>query len=101
MADRARNGSLTLRGEFVLVIGAWQATGSRAEPRVDAVPGLRGIGTAAMDRETAARAEVERLVEAGVGRGEAARRVAAATGIPRRRLYGARAAGGTEPPATS
>ena len=33
-------------------------------------------------------AEVERLVAAGTARGDAARTVAAATGIPRRRLYG-------------
>ncbi len=37
----------------------------------------------------AARAAVERLVDEGVARGEAARRVAAETGLPRRRLYGA------------
>ena len=36
----------------------------------------------------AARAEVDRLVTAGSGRGEAARQVAATTGLPRRRLYG-------------
>jgi hypothetical protein len=35
----------------------------------------------------AARAEVARLVAAGTPRGEATRRVAAATGLPRRRLY--------------
>jgi hypothetical protein len=42
-----------------------------------------------LDREAAARAEVERLVDAGVARGDAARRVATATGISRRKLYGA------------
>jgi hypothetical protein len=36
---------------------------------------------------------VERLVAGGAARGDAARRVAAATGIPRRRLYGAEEAG--------
>ena len=41
------------------------------------------------DAVAAARAEVERLVASGVARGEAARRVAAATGIGRRGLYGA------------
>jgi hypothetical protein len=40
------------------------------------------------DRLTTARAEVERLVTDGVGRSDAARRVSAATGIPRRQLYG-------------
>ena len=43
---------------------------------------------AADDALVAARAEVERLVADGVPRGEAAKRVAAATGIPRRALYG-------------
>jgi hypothetical protein len=37
----------------------------------------------------AARAEVDALVASGSPRGEAARRVSAATGIPRRRLYAA------------
>ena len=35
----------------------------------------------------AARAAVQRLVESGVARGEAARRVSAETGVPRRQLY--------------
>jgi hypothetical protein len=43
-------------------------------------------GAASVD---VARAAVERLVEQGVARGEAARRVSAETGIPRRSLYGA------------
>jgi 16S rRNA (cytidine1402-2'-O)-methyltransferase len=43
----------------------------------DAVPDL-----------AAARGRVDRLVAGGVARGEAARRVAADTGLPRRRLYG-------------
>jgi hypothetical protein len=37
----------------------------------------------------AAKAEVARLIATGVARSEAARRVAAATGIGRRQLYGA------------
>jgi hypothetical protein len=40
-----------------------------------------------------ARAAVARLVSDGIARGEAARRVAAATGLPRRRLYDAPDAG--------
>ena len=40
-------------------------------------------------RLAAALAEVERLVAGGAARGDAARRVAAASGIPRRRLYNA------------
>ena len=67
-------GAIPARGEFVLVVGAW--------------PGAPPPGDVAADLE-AARAEVEALVRDGLARGEAARRVAATTGIPRRRLYGA------------
>ena len=49
-----------------------------------------GAELAAVDALSAARSEVERTVASGVARGEAARRVAAATGIPRRQLYGDR-----------
>ena len=70
-------GSIPARGEFVIVIGyaPGGTTGTTAE--------------GAEDRFAAARADVERLVGSGVARGEAARRVAAATGLSRRRLYGA------------
>lgn len=64
------DGSIPSRGEFVLVLGAEAAAG---QDDVDA-----------MDSALAA---VERLVGEGVARGDAARQVAAATGIPRRRLY--------------
>jgi 16S rRNA (cytidine1402-2'-O)-methyltransferase len=67
MVDR---GEIPARGEFVLVLGP-------SAPRIVDRDG---------DRE-AARAEVERLVTAGAARGDAARRVAAATGISRRHLY--------------
>jgi len=63
------------RGEFVLVVGASSA----------------GVPTRVLDEAVAldaARAEVEALIDAGVARGEAARRVAASSGLPRRRLYG-------------
>ena len=65
------------RGEVTLVVAG--STGEATEaaaaaPRAD----LEG-----------ARAEVRRLVAAGASRSEAARRVAAATGLPRRTLYGA------------
>ena len=69
------------RGEFVLVIGA-------REVRPDASSVDESGAIAGSDLE-AARAQVEALVADGVARGEAARRVAAATGLPRRRLYGA------------
>jgi 16S rRNA (cytidine1402-2'-O)-methyltransferase len=65
------------RGEFVIVVGF---TSIRAT----------ATGTDGDEPEVArARGEVERMVAAGVARGEAARRVAAATGLARRRLYGA------------
>jgi 16S rRNA (cytidine1402-2'-O)-methyltransferase len=75
LADRARSGELTLRGEFAIVVGA--------RPERSAQDALRDADPAA------GLAEVERLVAAGTPRGEAARQVAAATGIPRRRLYAA------------
>jgi 16S rRNA (cytidine1402-2'-O)-methyltransferase len=84
LAGRARSGELTLRGEFALVVGAW--TTARIE--VESAGGVSGVAAAsAADAETAALAEVERRVAAGSSRGDAARTVAAETGIPRRRLY--------------
>lgn len=72
LAAAMADGSIPQRGEFVLVVGrSDQAVAARPDAEVDA-----------------ARDAVERLVREGVARGEAARRVAAETGIPRRRLYG-------------
>jgi len=68
-------GRIPTRGEFVIVVG------------MAAVPST-GAGE---DDLTAARASVEGLVAKGVARGEAARRVARKTGLPRRRLYAAAA----------
>jgi 16S rRNA (cytidine1402-2'-O)-methyltransferase len=62
---------IAARGEFVIVVGPGEPTGQAA------------------DAVTLARAEVERLVAEGAARGDAARRVAASTGLPRRALYGA------------
>ncbi len=73
--SRVTDGAIPARGEFVLVVGAWAVTSPTAED--DQVAALE-----------AAQREVEALVGSGVARGEAARRVAAATGLPRRRLYG-------------
>jgi 16S rRNA (cytidine1402-2'-O)-methyltransferase len=81
LAARARSGELTLRGEFALVVGAWTA----ARIEVESASGT-AVASAA-DAEAAALAEVERRVLAGSSRGDAARTVAAETGIPRRRLY--------------
>ena len=68
------DGSIPTRGEFVIVVGMGEVA-----PHA----GARGGDL------VAARAAVERLVAEGIARGEAARRVAADTGIPRRQLYGA------------
>jgi 16S rRNA (cytidine1402-2'-O)-methyltransferase len=79
LARRAADGELTLRGEFAIVIG--QQPGG--------IPASAASEAAAEDALTAARADVEQLVAGGASRGDAARRVATATGIPRRQLYGA------------
>jgi len=73
LAAAVVEGRIPSRGEFVLVVGMGEATPTIGNAR-DLV---------------AARGAVERLVGEGVARGEAARRVAADTGLPRRRLYGA------------
>lgn len=85
LAAAVAGGSIPERGEVVIVVG-WYAG-----------PAGRDHGTAAGDGRalepgpdaaaTAALAEVEALVTGGMGRSEAARRVAATSGIPRRRLY--------------
>ncbi len=76
LATAAGDGSIPARGEFVLVVGS-------GSPRGDAdAPGPEAALAGAMDA-------VERLVDKGVARGEAAKRVAAETGLPRRRLYAA------------
>jgi 16S rRNA (cytidine1402-2'-O)-methyltransferase len=80
LARAASDGELTLRGEFVIVLG--EGRRGAGLPSADSV-------AAADDALAAARAQVERLVGQGVARGEAARRVSAASGIVRRRLYAA------------
>jgi 16S rRNA (cytidine1402-2'-O)-methyltransferase len=76
LAERARSGELTLRGEFAIVVGMATAEAQAASS---------AAGNA--DAVDAALVEVQRLVDGGLARGEAAKRVAAATGVPRRRLY--------------
>jgi 16S rRNA (cytidine1402-2'-O)-methyltransferase len=73
LASAVVDGHIPARGEFVIVVGMGGPASERAEPGDDAV--------------ASALAAVERLVADGVARGDAARRVAAETGIPRRRLY--------------
>jgi 16S rRNA (cytidine1402-2'-O)-methyltransferase len=71
LADALDRGDIPSRGEFVIVVGAGEIAG----PPSDAAT-VEG-----------ALAEVDRLVAEGSARGDAARRVAAETGIARRRLY--------------
>ena len=80
LADAARDGTIPARGEFVLVVGQGTAVAGDDAPSPEA----------ALD---AARVRVEELVAAGTARGDAARRVGAETGIPRRQLYGQDARG--------
>jgi 16S rRNA (cytidine1402-2'-O)-methyltransferase len=77
LAAQAADGTIPARGEVVIVVGR------RGEGATTA--GRAGGPDEAL---TAARARVEALVADGTARGEAARRVAQETGIPRRRLYG-------------
>lgn len=81
-------GEIPARGEVVLVIGWTSDLASRPAAAREAA------GSAAAEVE--ALAGVEALVAAGMGRSEAARRVAAQTGIPRRRLYVPPTRGGSE-----
>ena len=77
---------IAARGEIAVVVGEGGAGG---RPGHAATARDCGVTAGGADPLAAARAEVERLVAGGEARGAAARRVAAATGIQRRRLYGA------------
>jgi 16S rRNA (cytidine1402-2'-O)-methyltransferase len=102
LAAAAAAGAIDRRGEVVIVIGERPDDRRRSRPagraasvgvtEQQAEPPPAGPAAPA-DPLAAARTEVARLVGAGVARGEAARRVAAATGLPRRRLYDAPDAG--------
>jgi 16S rRNA (cytidine1402-2'-O)-methyltransferase len=89
LAAAAAAGEIPARGELTLVVGA-TGPGRAGGARADDAAAVGGPSPGDDERLAAARAEVERLVAAGVARGDAARRVAASTGIARRRLYGAR-----------
>ena len=79
LARAVGEGAIPVRGEFVLVVGmGGNADGPGASQEAEA---------AERDDIVAALAKVQALVDAGTPRGEAAKRVAAATGLPRRRLY--------------
>ncbi len=69
LSAMAASTEIPARGEFVIVVGVADPSPPDAAPE-------------ALD---AAREAVERLVESGVARGDAARQVAATTGLPRRR----------------
>ena len=84
LAAAASGGQILARGEMAIVVG--EAVGPGGQGRAAGSPGALAADDA---RLAAAQAEVERLVAGGLARGEAARRVAAAAGLPRRRLYGA------------
>ena len=73
LAAAVASGEIPARGEVVVVVSGADRAPAPAE-QADAVE--------------AARAAVAGLVAGGLARGEAARRVSATTGIPRRRLYG-------------
>lgn len=79
LAEAVADGRIPSRGEFALVVG--MGTEADAEAIAPDRP---------EDRLAAGLAEVERLVADGSGRSEAARRVSAETGIPRRQLYDVR-----------
>ncbi len=94
LRDHAAAGTIPARGEIVVIVGdavaagpAGTAAGDRTAAAAAADPmSAKAITGPAL---AAARAEVEQLVADGTARGEAARRVAARTGLPRRALYGA------------
>ena len=77
LASQVADGAIPTRGEVVIVVG-WDP-----EPRRGAAASRDEVAA-----EADARRQVEALVEGGLGRADAARQVAASTGIPRRRLYG-------------
>lgn len=77
LSERAAGGGIMLRGEFVLVLEAMAAGEAAARD-------LAEDGPASM---ADARTEVARLVAGGEKRSDAARQVAAATGLDRHELY--------------
>jgi 16S rRNA (cytidine1402-2'-O)-methyltransferase len=85
LASGAAAGAIKLRGEFVIVIEAVSSGTAIAAGLAGAADGgVAGTEPATLD---GGRAEVERLVAGGVKRSDAARQVAAATGLDRHELY--------------
>lgn len=95
LAALAADGTIPARGEVVLVVGwaarepAGGAGGRRGGSSSGGEPpaGGEAAGGARDAVVAAARDAVQRLVDGGVARGEAARRVSRETGVPRRLLY--------------
>jgi len=87
LAAQAEDGTIPARGEIVLVVGWASGAGDRARSEASGAAGGRTGGEARDAVVAAARAAVQRLVDDGTARGEAARRVARETGVPRRALY--------------
>ena len=87
LAARVEDGTIPARGEIVIVVGWASGAGDRAGAVAsDAAEGRTG-GEARNAVIAAARVAVQRLVDEGTARGEAARRVSRETGVPRRALY--------------
>jgi 16S rRNA (cytidine1402-2'-O)-methyltransferase len=85
---RERLAARTIRGEFTLIVAPAEADRGRTPGAGTAAgAGAEGDGAAALDDLDAAADEVARLVEAGIDRGTALKRVARQRGVPRRALY--------------
>jgi 16S rRNA (cytidine1402-2'-O)-methyltransferase len=79
LAAAVADGSIPARGEVVIVVSGRDAGDAAAAPAQDASEARASLDLA--------RARVGALVAEGLARSEAARRVAAETGLPRRELY--------------
>ena len=87
LAEKVADGTIPARGEIVIVVGWASGAGDRAGAAAADAAGGRTGGEARDAVIAAARAAVQRLVDEGTARGEAARRVSRETGVPRRALY--------------
>ncbi|HEY5434085.1 MAG TPA: hypothetical protein VIK13_02525, partial [Candidatus Limnocylindrales bacterium] len=96
LASQADDGSIPARGEIVIMVGWASGAGDRAGAAASDAAGGRTGGEARDAVIAAARAAVQRLVDEGTARGEAARRVSRETGVPRRALYATTGDGGDD-----
>ncbi len=87
LAAQAADGTIPARGEIVIVVGWASGVADGAGAAASDAAGGRTGGEARDAVIAAARAAVQRLVDDGTARGEAARRVSRETGVPRRALY--------------